>query len=206
MSNSVSTTTKKALRRQYISLRKEMEETEWVKRNQGILDQVLSLGIPVLQNPQPYVHIYLAISKNREPDTYNIAAALNEKNPGIQWVISKTDIENSRLYHFLWDAENLVEENDWGIPEPVGGIRVDEKQLDVIFVPLIVADYKGHRVGYGKGFYDRFLSQCRPDALKIGISLFDLVDEIEDPLSTDIPLDACITPYGTYWFNKSSET
>lgn len=204
MTNFVSATSKNALRRHYLSLRKEMEESEWVKRNQRILDQIMHLDIPALHNPQPYVHIYLAITKNREPDTHHIAAALNEKNPTIQWVISKTDMVNARLYHFLWDAENLVEENAWGIPEPVGGIRVDEKQLDVIFVPLIVADHNGHRVGYGKGFYDRFLSQCRPDALKIGISLFELVDEIADPLPTDIPLDACITPKGTYWFNKSS--
>ena len=61
----------------------------------------------------------------------------------------------------------IIEENKWKIPEPLNGIVFDIKQLDVVFVPLVVFDLLGHRIGYGNGFYDRFLAQCLPETLKI---------------------------------------
>jgi 5-formyltetrahydrofolate cyclo-ligase len=63
-----------------------------------------------------------------------------------------------------------------------------------MFVPLLAFDVNGHRVGYGKGFYDQYLAKCSSKIIKIGLSLFDepsIIDEVE---STDIPLDIIITP------------
>jgi 5-formyltetrahydrofolate cyclo-ligase len=88
----------------------------------------------------------------------------------------------------------------WGIPEPVGGRIVEPAEFDVVLIPLLAFDAKGHRVGYGKGFYDRYLVKCRPDCLKIGISLFDPVDHIEEVESHDIPLDIAICPAKLYDF------
>ena len=90
--------------------------------------------------------------------------------------------------------------SDWGIPEPVGGTVVKPTNLDIVLLPLLAFDLKGNRVGYGKGFYDRYLLNCRPDCLKIGISLFDPVDLIEDVESHDIPLDIAICPAKLYDF------
>jgi 5-formyltetrahydrofolate cyclo-ligase len=88
----------------------------------------------------------------------------------------------------------------WGIPEPVGGTVVQPTDFDIVLIPLLAFDKYGHRVGYGKGFYDRYLLNCRPDCLKIGISLFDPVDLIEDAESHDIPLDIAICPAKMYDF------
>ncbi len=197
---------KVALRKQYLSLRKEMQLSEWERLNTGILEQFEMLDLPALKKPSPFVHTFLAIQKNREPNTHALADLLTLKFPGIQWVISKSDRETAELYHFLWESDTLIEENAWGIPEPIGGIRIEEALIDVVFVPLLVADRRGHRVGYGKGFYDRFLIKCRPDTIKIGISMFDLTDQEIPILPTDIPLDLCVTPTETIWFNKLSET
>lgn len=71
---------------------------------------------------------------------------------------------------------------------------MEPKKIEVVFVPLLAFDKQGNRVGYGKGFYDRFLKQCKTDVVKIGLSLFDAEEEIEDVLENDIPLDYCITP------------
>jgi 5-formyltetrahydrofolate cyclo-ligase len=75
-------------------------------------------------------------------------------------------------------------------------------QLDAVLVPLLACDQRGHRVGYGGGFYDRFLAECRPGALFIGLSLLDAepLAEIADVLPTDVPLHACITPGGVWNF------
>ena len=88
----------------------------------------------------------------------------------------------------------------WGIPEPVGGTVLKPTDLDIVLIPLLAFDKNGHRVGYGKGFYDRYLLNCRPDCLKIGISLFDPVDLIEEVESHDIPLDIAICPAKLYDF------
>lgn len=90
--------------------------------------------------------------------------------------------------------------SEWGIPEPVGGLVLEPTDLDIVLIPLLAFDLNGNRVGYGKGFYDRYLDLCRPDCLKVGISLFDPVDRIEDVESHDIPLDIAICPAKLYDF------
>ena len=70
----------------------------------------------------------------------------------------------------------------------------------MVFVPLLAFDEKGNRVGYGKGFYDKFLAECKPEILKIGVSFFEPENIIPDVLNTDIQLDLCITPTKVYNF------
>jgi len=67
-------------------------------------------------------------------------------------------------------------------------------------VPLLAVDKKGYRVGYGKGFYDKFLPSCKKECLKIGFSYFEPVDEITDKDQFDVPLELCITPHNIYVF------
>ena len=91
--------------------------------------------------------------------------------------------------------------NKWGIPEPVNGIEIPATQLDVVFIPLLAFDEKGNRIGYGKGFYDRFLNECKEDVIKVGLSFFEATTTIEDTNANDIPLDFCVTPEKIYRFN-----
>ena len=70
----------------------------------------------------------------------------------------------------------------------------------MVLVPLLCFDESGHRVGYGKGFYDRFLTKCRPDTQKVGLSYFPPVKEITDADSFDIRLDLCLTPEKVWRF------
>ena len=84
---------------------------------------------------------------------------------------------------------------------PVDGISVPVEKIDVVFIPLLAFDQKGHRVGYGKGFYDTFLARCRPRTLKVGLSLFEPeLGNIEDVHEKDIALDYGVTPNKVYTF------
>ena len=105
------------------------------------------------------------------------------------------------LTHYLLTENTQLRKNTYGIPEPVEGLLVPENKLDVVFVPLLAFDKKGCRVGYGKGFYDRFLMKCRPDTIKIGLSIFDAVSEISDATQADVRLDYCVTPEEIYSFS-----
>ena len=73
--------------------------------------------------------------------------------------------------------------------------------IEIIIVPLLVFDKSGHRVGYGGGYYDRFMNDIKNDVIKVGLSLFDPVDKISDINEKDIPLNFVVTPSRTYKFN-----
>jgi 5-formyltetrahydrofolate cyclo-ligase len=64
----------------------------------------------------------------------------------------------------------------------------------MVLVPLLVVDNHGNRIGYGKGFYDRFLSECKSNTKKIGLSLLPLSEEVIDSGATDVKLDGCAIP------------
>ena len=72
--------------------------------------------------------------------------------------------------------------------------------IDVVFVPLLAYDKQGNRVGYGKGFYDKFLSECKSNVVKIGLSFFDPEEFIEDVFENDVKLNICITSLEVYNF------
>ena len=105
------------------------------------------------------------------------------------------------MSHFLLTDNTKIKKNEYNIPEPVNGLEVPVSMIEVVFVPLLAFDKKGHRVGYGKGFYDQFLAECRPETIKIGLSFFEAEDQIEDVFESDVQLDYCVTPSKIYTFN-----
>ena len=100
----------------------------------------------------------------------------------------------------LVTADEAFTDNEVGITEPMGHELLAPETLDLVLVPLLAVDERGHRVGYGKGYYDRFLSRCAPECLKVGVSYFEPVPLIEDTHEYDLPLDICITPQQVYVF------
>ena len=104
------------------------------------------------------------------------------------------------LIHLQIDDQTKWVSNAWGIPEPLDGKQLMPEDFDLIFVPLLGFDLQGNRIGYGKGFYDRFLAQCRPDALKIGLSFLPPVQETFNVDPWDYPLNYCLTPQEIYAF------
>ena len=86
------------------------------------------------------------------------------------------------------------------IYEPDKGDPVLANEIDIIFVPLLAFEDNGYRVGYGKGFYDIYLAECREDCIKAGFCYFDPLDSIDDLDEFDVPLNLCITPKNVYVF------
>ncbi|NNC48928.1 MAG: 5-formyltetrahydrofolate cyclo-ligase, partial [Flaviramulus sp.] len=115
-------------------------------------------------------------------------------------VISKSDFETGNMMHFLLTDNTTIKKNSYNIPEPIDGIVIPDNKIEVVFVPLLAFDKIGHRVGYGKGFYDRFLANCKPETIKIGFSFFEAENEIVDVLQSDIALNYCVTPKKIYQF------
>jgi 5-formyltetrahydrofolate cyclo-ligase len=100
----------------------------------------------------------------------------------------------------VFDEESSFNENELGIAEPQTGTIISPEKIDMVLVPLLAFDRKGNRVGYGKGYYDHFMKQCRPGAVLAGLSFFGPEDTIEGIFEIDVPLTHCITPEQIYVF------
>ena len=187
---------KKDLRRKYIERRNNLSPSLLASESLSVANNALKL--PIWSHE--YYHIFLPIQEKQEIDTVNIIAILQGKDKHI--IVPKIG-EGKLLEHFLLTDSTLFKNNNWGVPEPVDGIIIAPKKIDVVFLPLLAFDKLGNRIGYGKGFYDKFLSECRPDVIKVGLSVFDPEEEISDLNKHDIPLDFCVTPEKNYSFKTS---
>lgn len=189
---------KKELRHKYKELRKQLSENEIEELSLQIANQLIRLDIWEYN----FYHLFLPIEIQKEVNTEFILQVLAGKDKNV--VLSKSDFETREMTHFLLTDSTKISKNEYGIPEPIeteiNGIEINSKKIDVVFVPLLAFDEKGHRVGYGKGFYDKFLSECKPEILKIGLSFFESETIISDVLDTDIQLDLCVTPSKVYNF------
>ena len=186
--------TKKEARIKYKNLRQELTIEERDEKSCAIANELLKLPIWDKQ----YFHVFLSIQEHFEVDTEYILHILAGKDKDI--LISKSDFENSGMIHYLLTDGTKIRKNEYNIPEPIDGIEVADSKIDVVFVPLLAFDEKGHRTGYGKGFYDRFLSKCKPDVITIGLSFFEVEKEISDLHENDFALNYCVTPSKTYCF------
>jgi 5-formyltetrahydrofolate cyclo-ligase len=189
---------KQDLRKEYLQKRKALTETEVEDFSRKIRDWFFR-SIPV--HAYATVHTFLPIRRNNEIDTCLIINTL-QKDFATDIVIPRSH-EDGTMSHYLLTKDTVFEENKWKIsePSPVGNLRSSVFSIDLVLIPLLCFDKKGYRVGYGKGYYDRFLAECRPDVLKIGLSIFEPIDEIIDVTEFDIKMNYCITPNKIWSFS-----
>ncbi|MFT5242715.1 MAG: 5-formyltetrahydrofolate cyclo-ligase [Glaciecola sp.] len=187
---------KTELRTHYKALRKALSEEQIEDSSLQIANQLLLLPIWDLE----FYHIFLSIVEHKEVNTDYVLNILCGKDKNI--IISKSDFSTLEMSHVLLTDSTTIKKNEWNIPEPINGIPISNQQIEVVFVPLLAFDQNGHRVGYGKGFYDKFLAKCTPETLKIGLSFFENETQIADVFEGDITLDYCVTPNNIYTFKN----
>jgi 5-formyltetrahydrofolate cyclo-ligase len=184
---------KYSFRKKYKAQRTALTETAMEDMSLAISNRTLEL--PIWEST--YYHVFLTISEKKEVNTEFLLHILQGRDKSI--VVSKSNFSNHEMQHFLLQEHTPLAISDYGIPEPVEGLEVPVKQLDVIFVPLLTFDRNGNRLGYGKGFYDRFLKSCKKEAVFVGLSYFEAEDFLPHQ-SSDIPLNYCVTPSQIYSF------
>ncbi|SDG90044.1 5-formyltetrahydrofolate cyclo-ligase [Psychroflexus sediminis] len=177
---------KSELRHTYKALRENLSASEIDKMSLQIANQSLKLDIWKFE----FYHIFLSITKHKEINTEYLLQIIFGKDGNA--VIPK--VKGAELEHYLLTDSTKLKISNWDIPEPEKGIKIQPEQIDVVFMPLLAYDRSGNRIGYGKGFYDKFLSRCRPETLKIGLSFFEPEAENIEVSEHDINLDYCVTP------------
>lgn len=186
---------KKEARKHFRQLRDGLGHHQREKLQDLLLIRFQQLNLPFIE----YLHAYLPMHDKAEPDTEPLIRSLEFSNPGLALAVPRI-ISDTEMVHILLTDQTELHRNEFGILEPLEGETLSPQLLDLVLVPLLGFDLQGQRVGYGKGYYDRFLATCREDVIKVGLSFFGPVNKIDDTGQWDIPLDYCITPEKVYEF------
>jgi 5-formyltetrahydrofolate cyclo-ligase len=189
--------TKQEIRNHYLRLRQELKASEYNQLSQDLSNIFFSsIDLSIIKT----LHIFLPIISKKEPNTWLIIDQLTKEFSNIRIAVPKMKDGNS-LINFYFEGRDQINDNKWSIPEPQFGEITPTEKIDLVIVPLLAFDLEGNRVGYGKGFYDRFLKDCRSDCKRVGLSFFGPVEKISDLNQYDTKLDLVITPARAYRLN-----
>ncbi len=191
---------KSEIREKALAERKSWTQQDFELKNVQLLNQIIKFIKPLPRNLM--LMSFHSMEHHREVMTSPIHAILINEPYYHQLIFPKVEKNTSQIIPYLTDKKSTFLASDWGILEPMDdtSVRLNPTDIDLIFIPLLAVDTQGHRVGYGKGFYDRFLAQAKPDVIKIGLGLAELIEPIDDLNPYDIALDFAITPLSTYRF------
>lgn len=182
---------KQQLRKKYHEKRRQLSSEQIQQKSQQIAQHFLASEWINFQT----FHIFLSIEKFHEVQTQFIISELWNQQKTV--VVPK--MKGKALLNCAYKPETILEIKKWDIPEPQTYELIDSKDIDVVLMPLLICDQNGNRIGYGGGFYDRFLPNLRKDVPLVGINFFEPIAKLESEMH-DIPLDALITPNGIVTF------
>lgn len=188
--------TKKEIRKIELEKRIQLSPEELQNKTVLIVNQFKNQIPPSIQ----YLLSYYPLKERKEFDVSICEKIIKETHSSVQIAWPKIALTDSGMEAHLIEKNKLFIKNRFNILEPLDGDIVPAHLIDLVFVPLIAFDKRGFRVGYGQGFYDRYLPGCRKDVVKLGFSFFDAVDKIDDINEFDVPLNLCITPTCIYEF------
>ncbi len=180
---------KESKRKELKEKRKKLTREEVLRKSRKIHDKIIEL--PEFQSKQN-ISIYVAKKKAGEVETEEMIKSWIKKDKKILVpFVDGSELKLSLLKNF----EKDLEKGKFGIKEP----RKDKKRLfpikkvEVIFVPGLGFDLEGNRLGFGKGYYDRFLRKASNDTDFIVLA-FDFQISKEIPhTETDVPVHKIIT-------------
>lgn len=184
---------KSLIRKQELLRRKTLNPENIRLLNEKLLEQFCRLDFSGIHT----IHLFLPIEDKNEPDTFLFIDWLQLEHPKIKIVIPRADFETFLMTHHVFAGREMLQKNKFQIWEPIDDQEYSA-EIDLVLVPLLAVDVHGYRVGYGKGFYDRFLETSA--ALKVGVSFFAPEGEISDVHENDIRLNCCLTPDTIVYF------
>lgn len=187
--------TKQQLRTEYGHKRQQLTAAQKSRLEDLMLIQFQRLDVEI----PACIMTYSPIEQRNEFNTQAVTDYCFFKNPG-QVLHYPVMGSGNQMACVAVNDDTFFRTNNLGIDEPIDGAKVLPEELDWVLLPLLAFDKVGYRVGYGKGYYDRFLKECRDDVVKIGFSFFEPVDRVADVNRYDERMDYCITPTDIYRF------
>jgi 5-formyltetrahydrofolate cyclo-ligase len=193
---------KKALRKELLARRAPLTE-EWIRAASG--DMFIKWRNRFSMRQVAWIHVFQSIAEAKEVDTTPFMQYLRVKHSRVNIVVPVVDVAHDMLRHVHVGEDVELVKNRWGIPEPKMPVEyVQPMMIDMVLVPLLGFDMQGNRIGYGKGYYDRFMQLLRPKCLKVGLA-FEL-SKVEEGIPAephDVPLDFVVTEQHVHRLNEN---
>ncbi len=178
---------RREIRKEALAIRRKMDSSE-LQRIGSIIDQNV-LKSDWYRNARS-VHCFYGVTVKGEIPTVRIMG--NALSTGKRLVMPRVTDNDGGMEHIRVTGLELMQPGLWGIPEPVGAERVPLAEIDLILVPGLAADLRGNRIGYGKGYYDRFLGKA-PHAVKAILIPDRFVHDRLPVKPHDVPVDYIVT-------------
>ena len=186
---------KDTARKIYLKKRQDLSSSEFEENSSLLIQNTIEL---IKKYELKFIHCFLPIHTKDEINTSPIVQYCWKNN--IKVVVPVSNFEEGTMRNAAFSPDTKTKQTKYNISEPINPIWIENDKIDLVITPLLAFDLKGYRVGYGKGFYDRFFASLHKDVKKIGISLFKPCELIEDTNEHDIPLTCCVTPNKNYSF------
>lgn len=179
---------KQKLREQFLQRRLQLRDETYLTKSARIIERLKQQ--PEYQDAEK-LHCYVSMQKRHEVNTIPFIKELLDQDKKL--AVPVTDFQKNVLHsRYITRFEDL-QENKWGVLEPVAGEIAKPGEFDLVIVPMVGGDYNKNRIGYGKGFYDRFLSESGGAAVAVGLLFEDCLVESIPIEEFDIPMDKLIT-------------
>ena len=174
---------KNQLKQSILEKRNSLSKEEILEKSRKIKDALFNL-----ESYKKSKTAMFFVSFNSEVNTHDmIKESIGRKIIVVPKVVNK-EIEPSVII----DLDNLIPSGKFGILEPIELMKIAYKNIGLVLVPGIAFDREGHRIGYGFGYYDKFLKKV-PKAVKIGLCFdFQVVDKVPRE-EHDVPVDLIVT-------------
>ena len=183
------------IRKEYAKKRQELSSLQFQEASSQLIQNTIEL---IKKNHPECIHCFLPIQSKDEINTAMIIQYCWENNIHVVVPVSNFDDGTLKTAEFKpYTKTKLTKHN---IPEPIDPVWTKNDAIDLVITPLLAFDLKGYRVGYGKGFYDRFFASLSRETKKVGISLFGPCEAIKNINEHDIPLTHCVTPNKVFTF------
>lgn len=177
---------KAELRKDLASKRSAITAEDWTKRSRSICEEIVKLP-----SWPHWKKIALYESFRNEVDLRPLILLAPDRD----YYFPKVSALTGTMEFYLGHDLNQFQKSSWGLMEPNGlgeALILDDETL--IIVPALAYDRRGHRLGYGKGFYDRFLNGKKISTIGVCFSEF-LIEQL--PSEThDQPVSELITELG----------
>jgi len=177
---------KSLLRKKFLDIRNSFSSDQVGQKSRMIQEKLFQLPEFI---DSKVVHTYVSMSSMNEVSTREIIQYCFDQNKRV--VVPKME-KQGVLSHHLIESMGELEKNSWGVDEPKTENKFPINKLSIVLVPMVSADNLKNRLGYGMGFYDRFLSQVK--TFNVGLAFDCQISENMLPVEPfDKKIDVILT-------------